>query len=159
MIKNNAREMVITRIFDAPLDRVWKAWTDPKHVQRWWGPKGFTSPACKNDFRVGGRYLYCMRSPDGQDYWNTGVYREIVPFARIVYTDSFADANGNVVPATHYGLSPDFPLETLLTVTFEDLHGKTKFTLRQSGLPMNVDSENAKQGWMEAFDKLVDTLL
>lgn len=100
-----------------------------------------------------------MRSQNGQTYWNTGVYLEIVPFGRIVFTDSFADANGNVVPPTHYGLSPDFPLETLLTVTFDKFNGKTKFTLQQSGLPMNVDSENAKQGWMESLDKFVNTLL
>jgi uncharacterized protein YndB with AHSA1/START domain len=73
------KELIITRIFDAPRELVWKAWTEPEQLMRWWGPKSFTSPVCKIDLRVGGVYLYCMRSPEGQDYWNTGVYKEIIP--------------------------------------------------------------------------------
>src|SRR5215207_6016964 len=118
--------LVITRFFNAPRELIWKAWTDPDHFKHWWGPKHFTAPFCKMDFHVGGKYLYCMRSPEGQDYWSTGVYKEIVPKERIVFTDSFADAEGNVVPATDYGMSLDFPLEMLVTVTFEDFDGKTK---------------------------------
>jgi uncharacterized protein YndB with AHSA1/START domain len=120
------RELVITRVFDAPREMVWKAWTDPEHFKRWWGPKDFTSPFCKIDLRVGGKYLFCVRSPDGQDYYNTGVYQKIDPLNEIVYTDSFADEKGNVVPASHYGLSADFPLELQVTVMFEDYDGKTK---------------------------------
>ena len=86
---------------------MWQAWTDPKRVQRWWGPKGFTTPVCKIDLRVGGVLHYCMRSPAGQDYWNTGSYRDIVEPERIVCTDSFADEKDNVVPATHYGMSSE----------------------------------------------------
>jgi uncharacterized protein YndB with AHSA1/START domain len=152
------RELVITRIFDAPRDLVWKAWTDPEHFKRWWGPKGFTSPFCKIDLRVGGKYLNCMRSPEGQDFWTTGVYREIVPLERIVYTDSFADQEGNVVPATHYGMSPDFPRERLVTVTFEDYDGKTKMTLKHVGLPVGEMSELTEAGWNESFDKLAESL-
>lgn len=152
------RELVITRTLNFPREIVWKAWTDPEHVQHWWGPRGFTSPVCRNDFRVGGRYLYCMRSPEGEDYWNTGVYLEIVPLERIVHTDSFSDAEGHVVPASHYGLSADFPLETLLTEIFEDLRGKTRLTLRQSGLPAGTDAESARQGWDEAIDRLIECL-
>src|SRR5262245_29973397 len=117
------REIVITRIFDAPRQLVWKAWTEPEHVMRWWGPKTYTSPACKIDFRVGGVYLFCMRSPDGKNYWSTGVYREIVPLERIVCTDSFADEHGNLVPASHYGLPGDWPEELMITVMFEEHEG------------------------------------
>ena len=152
------REIVITRIFDAPRDLVWKAWTDPEHFKRWWGPKDFTSPFCKIDLRVGGKYLNCMRSPEGQDFWTTGVYREIVPLERIVYTDSFADREGNVVPATHYGMSADFPLELLLTVTFEEQGGKTKMTLRHVGIPAGEMSDLTAAGWNESFDKLSESL-
>lgn len=97
---------------------------DQEHVKRWWGPKDLTSPVCKIDLRVGGKYHFCMRSAEGQDFWNTGVYREIVEPERIVYTDSFADEKGNVVPATHYGMGEDFPLETLVTVTLVEHQGK-----------------------------------
>jgi uncharacterized protein YndB with AHSA1/START domain len=76
---------------------VWKAWTLPELVTKWWGPKGYTSPVAKIDFRVGGKYLYAMISPDGKDIWSTGVYREIAPPERFVATDSFADEKGNVV--------------------------------------------------------------
>src|SRR5207249_10001297 len=68
---------------------------DPERAKRWWGPEGFTAPFIKIDLRVGGKYLFCMRSPDGKDYWSTGVYREIVPLQRIVSTDSFADEKGD----------------------------------------------------------------
>lgn len=150
-------DLVITRIFDAPREAVWKAWTDPGHMTRWWGPKEFTTPACRIDFRVGGKYLYCMRSPEGQDYWGTGVYREIVPLERIVCTDSFADANGNVVPASHYGMQGDWPSEMLVTVTFEEDHGKTIMTLRHDGIPPETLSD-CETGWSGSFDKLAGIL-
>src|SRR5512139_1991411 len=92
-------ELVIERIFNAPRELVWKAWTDPEMLVRWWGPKNFTAPACLLDFRVGGKYLYCMRSPEGKDYWSTGTFTEIIPFEKIVQTDSFADEHGSVVSA------------------------------------------------------------
>jgi uncharacterized protein YndB with AHSA1/START domain len=152
------RVLVITRVFDAPRSLVFKAWTDPEHVVRWWGPKGFTTPFCKIDLRLGGVFHYCMRSPEGKDYWNTGVYREIVPLERIVCTDSFADEEGNVVPATYYGMSADFPLEMLLMVTFEEHGGKTKLTLRHVGIPAGADSDNAQAGWNESLERLAEHL-
>ncbi len=99
-----------------------------------------------------------MRSPDGRDYWTTGVYKEVVPLERIVYTDSFADAEGNVVLATHYNMNSDFPLETLVAVTFEDFDGKTKMTLKHAGLPVGEMSEQTGAGWSESFDKLAGSL-
>jgi uncharacterized protein YndB with AHSA1/START domain len=150
-------ELVITRIFNAPRELVWQAWTDPQQLVKWWGPKNFTAPVAKIDLRVGGKYLNCMRSPEGQDIWSTGTYREIVPPERLVYTDSFADADGNVVPGSHYGLGEDFPLEMQVTVTFEDLEGKTKMTLKHVGLPDSM-SDMAGTGWNESFDKLAESL-
>lgn len=155
------RELVIERVFDAPRELAWKAWTEPEQVMRWWGPKGFTSPAAKIDFRMGRKYLFAMRSPEfheGQVLWSTGVYREIVPLERIVCTDSFADENGNVVPASHYGMIGDFPLEMLVTVTFEEHGGKTKLTLHHVGIPAGAHREGAHQGWSESFDKLAEYL-
>lgn len=152
-------KLVITRIFDAPRHLVWRAWSDPEHLKRWWGPKRFTSPSCKMDFRVGGKYLWCMRSPEGRDYWTTGVYREIVPMERIVYTDSFADENGKVVPASHYGFTSDgWTLELHVTITFEDLGAKTKMTLTHVGFPDGKEGELASVGWNESFDKLAESL-
>jgi uncharacterized protein YndB with AHSA1/START domain len=152
------QELVIERVFDAPRELVWRAWTEPEQVMRWWGPKGYTSPAAEIDLRVGGKYLWCMRSPEGQDLWSTGVYREIVPLERIVCTNSFSDEKGNVVPASHYGIGGDWPQEILGTVTFEDVGGKTRMTLRNEGLPAGEMSDGANAGWNEAFDKLAEVL-
>ena len=157
--ERGTQKIQIIRIFDAPRELVWKAWTDPQHFRRWWGPKDYTCPFCEMDFRVGGKYLNCMRSPEGREYWGTGVFREIIPMERIVFTDCFADEHGNVVPATHYGMSPDFPLEMLVIVTFEDLDGKTKMTLEHIGISTGPDREGAQQGWNESFDKLAESLM
>ncbi len=157
---SSRRALEIERVFDAPRELVWKAWTDAEMAKRWWGPKGFTSPAAEIDFRVGGKYLLAMQSPDfnnGDPIWSTGVYREIVPNERIVCTDCFADGNGNVVPATHYGMSEDFPMETLITVELEEIDGKTKLTLRHEGMPAEM-AEGAEAGWNESFDKLAVSL-
>jgi uncharacterized protein YndB with AHSA1/START domain len=151
-------ELVITRIFDAPRELVWEAWTEPERCKRWWGPKNFTTPFCRIDLRVGGAYLNCMRSPEGQDYWSTGVYREIVEPSRLVCTDSFADEEGNVVPASHYGMSGEWPLELLVTVTFEEQEGRTRLTLRHVGIPAGEMREQCGAGWNESFDKLADSL-
>lgn len=151
-------ELVITYVFDAPRDRVFKAWTECEQVMRWWGPRGFTTPMCEIDLRVGGVIRNCMRSPEGRDYCSRGVYHEIVEPEKLVMTDSFADEQGNVVPATHYGMSIDFPLEMLVTATFEEVDGKTKLTLRHVGIPAGPDLEGARQGWSESFDKLAEYL-
>lgn len=152
------QDLVIERVFDAPRDQVWRAWTDPEEVKKWWGPEHFTSPSAKIDLREGGTYLYCMRSPDGKDYWSTGVFREIVPMERIVVTDSFADEKGNVVPGSHYGMGDDFPLEMQVTVTFEELDGKTKLTLRHAGMPAGEMGDQAGTGWNQSLDKLAASL-
>ncbi|NWJ48327.1 MAG: SRPBCC domain-containing protein [Chloroflexi bacterium] len=151
------QEIVITRIFDAPRELVFKAWTDPNLMMQWWGPKGFIAPVCKIDLRVGGSYHCCMRGPDGKDYWSTGVYREIVPPSRLVCTDNFADEKGNVVPASYYGMPGDWPQEFLVTATFEEFEGKTKLTLRHSGIPAGEMREMTEAGWNESFDKLADS--
>jgi len=157
-IESAAEELVITRVFDASRGLVFKAWTEPEHLMRWWGPNGFTTPSFTVDLHVGGVLHYCMRSPDGQDYWGIGVYREIVPPERIVYTDAFADAEGNQVPPSHYGMSASHPAETLVTVTFTEHGGKTTLTLRQS-VPESVEErEGMQQGWTEMLERLADDL-
>lgn len=150
---------IVERVLDAPRELVWRAWTEPEHFMRWYGPKGFTMPTCEIDFRVGGRHLFGLRSPDGWAYWTTGVYREIVPLERFVATDSPADEHGNIVTPAHYGMGEDAPLETLITVTLQDLGGgKTKLTVRQSGWSDANMAAGASGGWSQAFDKLVDVL-
>jgi len=147
-------EITITREFAAPRELVWKAWTDPDLLMRWWGPKDFSAPSIKIDLRVGGNYLYCMRSPEGQDYWSTGRFLEVEESARIVCTDSFADSAGNVVPASHYGMEGEMPLELRVELDFKESGGKTRFILRHLGMPAGRDRDLAVQGWNESLDKL-----
>jgi uncharacterized protein YndB with AHSA1/START domain len=156
--QNNSQALIIERIFQAPRAKVWKAWTDPEQMKRWWGPKDFTAPFVELDLRVGGKYLYCMRSPEGKDYWGTGIYREIVPLEKIVATDSFADDKGNVVPAAKYGITGDWPLELTVTVTLEDQDNKTKMTLIHVGLPAGESRDLCREGWLQSFDKLAEIL-
>jgi uncharacterized protein YndB with AHSA1/START domain len=113
-------ELVIERVFDASRECVWRSWTEPERVSRWWGPKHFTTPFCRIDLRVGGTYLNCMRSPEGNDYWSTGTYREVDPPARLSCTDSFSDEKGVVVPASRYGMGGGLAAGT---ADYGDLHG------------------------------------
>ena len=151
------REVVITRVFDAPRDLVWKAWTEPEHLMRWWGPEHFTAPMCRVDLRMGGKFVYCMRSPEGQDFWNTGVFFRIATPEIIVCTMSFADEHGDQVPASHYGMPGNWPEAILLTVTLEELEGKTRLTVREAGIPREM-SEMAEAGWKTSLDKFADVL-
>jgi uncharacterized protein YndB with AHSA1/START domain len=156
--ESEEQALVITRFFDAPRDLVFKAWTEPERLMRWWGPKGFTSPVCKIDLRPGGVYLNCMRSPEGKDYWSQGVYREIVRPERIVCTDTFADEKGNKVSPQQYGMNPDWPDEMVISVTFTEHSGKTRFTLHHSPMKPGPDRDMCEQGWNESLDKLEDYL-
>jgi len=156
---NPKNELMISRLFDAPRELAWKAWTDSDMLKRWWGPKGFTTPVAKMDMRVGGEYLYCMHSPEGKDYWGKGVYREIMPEKMLVMTDSFADEKGNTVSSTHYGMS-GFPMEMLISVSFEEEGSKTKLTLVHSGIENinETDRSNMQVGWTQSLEKLAELL-
>ncbi|MDE1855645.1 MAG: SRPBCC domain-containing protein [Candidatus Micrarchaeota archaeon] len=159
-----AKELHIERTFDAPVVRIWRALTEPREVMKWWGPRGFSAPIVKMDFRVGGKYLYCMRASEEiakamgrQDFWSTGTYKEIVPMKKIVVVDSFSDEKGNVVSSAYYGMA-GMPMETISTITLEEKGGKTQLTLRYPGVPEGQMLEQAAQGWNESFDKLAESL-
>jgi NADPH2:quinone reductase len=151
--------LMITRVFEAPRNLVFKAWTEPESLKRWWSPKDFTCPVSTVDLRPGGKYLNCMRSPEGKDYWSQGVYREIVEPERIVYTDTFADENGNPVSPETYGMSSDWSAEALVEVNFAEHGGKTEVTLRHSPIKPGSERDMCRQGWNECLDKLADYLV
>jgi uncharacterized protein YndB with AHSA1/START domain len=132
----------ITRILDAPRSLVFKVWTTPEHWARWLGPRGFTTPSCEMDFRPGGAYRACIRSPEGTDYWMRGVYREIVEPDRIVFTFAWEDEKGE----------PGH--ETLVTVTFAEQGGKTKLTFHQAVFETIADRDSHHEGWSESLDRL-----
>jgi len=153
-------DFVISRVFDAPRDLLWKCFTDPERMKQWWGPKGFTVLVSKMDLRPGGTYLYGMRTPDGKDMWGRMVYREIVPPEKIVFINSFSDEQGGL---TRHPMAPTWPMEMLSIFTFEEQPGgKTRFTVRWS--PYNATPEEQKtfdeghgsmnQGWSGTLDRL-----
>jgi uncharacterized protein YndB with AHSA1/START domain len=111
------REFLVERIFNAPRPMVFEVFSKAEHLKQWFGPKGWSLPVCKLDFRPGGTWHYCMLGPQGEESWGKAVYREIVEPERIVYTDVFADAHGNKVEGTP---------EALVTLTFVALNGQTR---------------------------------
>lgn len=114
------REIVISRVFDAPRELVWEAWANPEHVAQWWGPDGFTTTITKMDFRVGGRFRLAMCAPDGNSYPCVGLFREIVELERIVF-DSAADES--------HPCGAGLPPRSVVTVSFTEQGGKTRLTL------------------------------
>jgi len=139
---SDPRELVITRIFDAPRSLVFKAWTQPEHIMQWWGPRGYTTPTCEMDVRPGGALRLCMRSSaDGNDLWVSGIYREVVEPERLVFT-----ATNEV---DH--------VETVITVTFADQGDQTLLTMHQTFSKSDV-VDGAKKGWTSSLDRLAEYL-
>ena len=153
-------DFVISRVFDAPRELVWKAFTDPEHMKHWWGPKGSTVLISKMDLRVGGSYLGALRDASGQVMWGKFVYREIVSPQRLVWEHSFSDEHGGL---TRHPLAPTWPLKLLTTVTFDEpRQGLTGVTLRWS--PLNATAQEQatfdaahdgmRGGWGGSFERL-----
>jgi len=148
--------VVIERSFDAPADLIWQMWTQPDHFKKWYGPQGFTIPVAEMELRVGSRRLICMASPDGSmKMWTTGEFVEIVPNERLVYTESPADENGNVVSPSAMGMPDGYPTTTEVTVLLEELGGRTKMVMTHAGVPAGSGADG---GWNQAFDKLADLI-
>ena len=137
------RVLTIERIFDAPRELVFECWTHPEHLARWIGPRGFSATILDCDARQGGRYRMRMHAPDGTEHWQQGIFHEVVRPERIVRTFCWTDSEGN----------PTQP-ETLLTVTFADLGGRTKLTLHQATFESVKARDLHRDGWSSALDKL-----
>lgn len=138
------RELVVSRLIDAPRALVFKAWIEPEHLARWWGPLGFTTLYCQMDIRVGGQYRVGMRSAQGADHHMVGVYREIVEPERLVFTFAWADASG----------TPGH--ELLTTVTFEERGARTLLTLHQGTFPTTSERDSHVAGWTSCFERFAD---
>lgn len=156
------RDLVITRIFDAPVEEVWKAWTDPEYVVRWWGPTGFTSPSCKIDFREGGKFVFHMRAPKefqgGQDFYTSGVYKKIVPLKLIEFSQGLSDKDGNRVDPTSMGMPADFPKEIPSALAFKRVGEKTELTATEYGWAVGQMREMSEAGLSQCLDKLAAVL-
>jgi uncharacterized protein YndB with AHSA1/START domain len=154
-------DLVIKRILSAPVELVWKAWTDPEHVMRWWGPKYYTSPSAKIDLRVGGKFVFCMRAPQeqgGQDMYTAGVYQSIVPLKRLEFTQGLSDKDGNRIDPALVGMPPDFPKEIRTVILFKALGDMTELTITEYDWPVSQMMVYSYAGMHQSLDKLGDSL-
>jgi len=133
------REIVISRLINAPRTAVWEAWTKAEHLAQWWGPDGFSIPDCEVDFRVGGAFRMVMRGPDGTDYPFVNTYREITEPEQIVFTGTIDEASGQ---------------ELVTTVRFTETDGKTTITVRQTVPVVEAYARGQVQGWTETLARL-----
>jgi len=145
-VEERERELVITRILDAPRDVVFRAWTEPDRVARWWGPQGFVTTYCDMDIRPGGAFRVCMRSPEGAEHWKQGIYREIVVPERLAFTFAWEDAEGK----------PGH--QTLVTVTLADRGGRTELTLHQAVFETVAARDDHRRGWTSTLQRFAEYL-
>lgn len=158
-------DFVISRVFDAPRELVWKAWTDPKLMAQWWGPRHFTTPVCELDVRTGGTYRIVMRGPDGSEYPLKGVYLEIDKPERLVMTADHSELpiewHDLVNPVRDKSKKPE--LEGVMTITFENLNGKTRLTIHTRFESAAIRNAMVKmginEGWSQSLDRLDESLL
>jgi uncharacterized protein YndB with AHSA1/START domain len=155
MEKLNETQLEVSRSFEAPLELLWQAWTEPEHFKKWYGPKNFTTPMCEIDLEVGGRHFWSMKSPDGMEMYYIGTYKEISPMDRLVYTDSMSDADGNVISPTVMGMPEGSPTTMDVTVSFDFADGQTTVTVSHVS---SGPEDRAEMGWEQAFEKLADVL-
>ena len=155
----NKNELIITKLFNASIQVVFDAWTNPEHLKNWWAPKGFSTSYCSVDLKIGGLFRYCMTSPEGKNFWGKGIYQEINIPSKITYLDTFTDPDGNPVPASYYGLKSTTIQDTKVEISFEEEGQKTKVTVRYSAMvEIGVEQEMAKQGWIDMLECLSNYL-
>ena len=160
--------ITIERVFDTPRQKVWDAVTKPDQVKAWWGPKDFYSPSIKIDFRVGGRYIYCMRGPKNspwdKDLYSAGVYREIVPLEKLVVSDYSSDKDGHKASPTEHGLMTDMPAEMNVTFYFKELSPTKTRLIIEYPRPASdkafaaMKESRMEDGWGTSLDKLAALL-
>ena len=140
-------ELVIMRVFNAPRDLVWKAWTDPEHAVQWWGPKDYPATHLEMDVRAGGVWKGQLRSvEDGRLLSHRGVFRDVAPPERLVFTFAWNEDG-------------ERGLETLVTITFADQNGKTLMTFRQIPFQSAEERDGHRGGWTSAFDRFDEQLM
>jgi len=146
--------VVIERVIEAPVDLVWRMWTEPEHFAAWYGPAGAAIPVARMDVRVGGTRLVCMElhTPHGTTrMWFTGEYREVVEKTRLVYTEAMSDEHGNVLSPAEMGLPEGHPATTEIRVELDDMGGRSRMVVTHVGV---ADDSPGAAAWRAALDKL-----
>ncbi|MDF2188159.1 SRPBCC domain-containing protein [Paraflavitalea sp. CAU 1676] len=154
MAQGPTLQVELTRQFDAPVARVFKAWHDSVDVKRWWQPDGFTTPVANMNFKEGGKSLLCMRSPDGQDMYNTWTYSKIVPNERIEFVLNFSDKDGKAFDPAQVGLA-GIPKDVRHVITFKSLGAnKSEITVTEYGYTSPEVVEMSKAGLIQCINKM-----
>ena len=147
-IATQERTLVITRMFDAPRELVFKLWSDPKHLARWMGPRDYPAMQVDNDFRIGGKWRIGLHAANGnEELWQSGVYREIEPPRKLAFTFAWEGMKGGTPPN-----------ETFVTIEFEDVGGKTRMTFKQFLFDTVSNRDGHNGGWNSAFDRFDEYL-
>ncbi len=140
--KARDRALTVTRVLNAPREMVFQAWTDPKQLMQWWGPAHHPATQIDMDVRTGGKWRNCLRSVvDGSELWHHGTFREVVPSSLLVFTFQWEEEG-------------ERGIENLVTITLEDLGGKTKLTLHQVPFQSDAERDGHGEGWGSTFDRL-----
>jgi uncharacterized protein YndB with AHSA1/START domain len=151
-------DLAVTLTVDAPVEQVWKAWSDAGYVTRWWGPEGFTCPLAQLDVREGGKSLVCMRAPQeygGTDFYNTWTYGRIEPHKRIEFVVNFADKDGAKLDPAAMGMPPGVPMDVPHVVTFKDEgDGRTEMQVAEYGYTTAEARDMSEAGLQEALRKM-----
>lgn len=147
-------EVFIEETFNVSIEKVFQAWTDPEKLMKWYAPDGCTIRFSDLNIKKGGKFHSCVSNPKYGDCWCIGIYKEVVPNTKLVFTMVNADENGNPINPVEIGMDPDWPGETIVTVTLSEENGKTKLQLRQ-----NVSKELAKKtgaypSWLQMLNNM-----
>jgi uncharacterized protein YndB with AHSA1/START domain len=158
MDNSQTHNVRLTRVFDVPVERAWRAWSDPGDVMQWWGPTGFTCPLAEMDFREGGTSLVCMRAPQefgGGELYNTWTYSRIDPQKRIEFIHRFTDRNRTLLDPAQIGIPAGVPKEVPHVITFEELDGKrTEMIVTEYGYTSEQARDLSKVGMEQCLDKM-----
>jgi uncharacterized protein YndB with AHSA1/START domain len=147
-------DVVVTRTFDAPIERVFKAFTTNEDVTRWWGPTGFTAPVVRMDVRTGGASIVCMRSPDGHDIFMRWDYTLVEAPNRLEYTQNLCDPDGNLIDPAAIGMPPDFPRDVATVVALTSVGDKTELVMTEHTTTSPMMMEMSKLGLEQCMDKM-----
>ena len=155
MTTQSTHNVDVTRDFQAPVEAVWRAWTESDQVKRWWGPQGFTAPVANMDVREGGTSLVCMRSPDGHDLFNTWTYDRVEPPRRLEFVLRFADQHGATLDPAAIGLPPDIPRDVRHVLVFEPTSANTsRLSVTEYGYGTQDTAAMSKMGLEQCLDKM-----
>lgn len=144
--QDDSRALLITRMFDAPRELVFRAFTEIEMALKWMGPRDFPMSNLEGELRPGGKWRGCLRAADGRELWQGGEWREIVPPARLAFTFAWEQADGSR------------GAETLIEIQFDERGGKTLMTFRQGRFDTQENRDGHRSGWNSAFDRLTDYL-